>query len=74
MARINSGGLVSLADVKNPELDALRHRHQALWRFFLFMNPKYEDRFLKASRFLEAEIGLENQLELFNKGQLTLGF
>jgi hypothetical protein len=73
LARVNSGPLVRLSDVRHPELEALRNRHQALWKFFLFMNPAYEDRFPKAARFMEEEIGLPNQLELFNKGQLTLG-
>ena len=72
LVRVDSGPLKSLADIKHPELDALRNRHQALWRFFLFMDPGYEHLFLRAGRFLEKEIGLPNQLELFNKGQLTL--
>lgn len=72
--RIDLGSLRELTDLKNPELQALRDRHQALWKFFLFMHPSYEHKFLKASRFLEDEIGLPNQLELFNKGQLTLNF
>lgn len=72
--RINSGPLLSLADVKHPELQALSDRHQALWKFFLFMHPDYEKKFIKASQMMEEEIGLPNQLELFNKGQLTLNF
>lgn len=72
--RVNAGPLVCLNEIKNPELQALSDRHQALWKFFLFMHPKYETKFIKASQFLEAEIGLPNQLELFNKGQLTLNF
>ncbi len=70
--RVDSGPLKSLADLKHPELDALRNQHRALWKFFLFMSPDYEGLFKKASRFMEREIGLPNQLELFNKGQLTL--
>jgi len=72
--RIDAGPLVSLADVNHPELQALNNRHQALWKSFLFMDPRYEDSFVKASRFLEKELGLPNQLELFNKGQMTLKF
>ncbi len=72
--RIDNGPLRSLADLRHPELQALGDRHQALWKFFLFMDAAYEDKFLKASRLMEDEIGLPNQLELFNKGQLTLGF
>ena len=74
LVRINAGELVSLADIKHPELEALHNRHRALWKFFLFMSPKYESQYIKASRFLENEIGLPNQLELFNKGQLTFSF
>ena len=74
MVRVNPGPLISLASLKQPELQALSGRHQALWKFFLFMDPAYEDKFLKASRFLAGEIGLPNQLELFNKGQMTLSF
>ena len=72
--RMNTGPLVSLADMDHPELRALNHRHQALWKSYLFMDPQYENYFLKASRFLEAELGLPNQLELFNKGQMTFQF
>lgn len=72
--RINSGPLVSLADMQHPELNALNHRHQALWKSYLFMDPQYEASFVKASQFLEGELGLPNQLELFNKGQMTLQF
>jgi len=72
--RVDPGPLKSLADLKHPELDALRNQHQALWKFFLFMSPEYEHLFLKASRFMEKEIDLPNQLELFNKGQLTFNF
>ncbi len=74
LVRINAGPLVSLAEVNHPELEALENRHQALWKFYLFMSPQYENCFIKASRFLEKEIGLPNQLELYNKGQLTLNF
>lgn len=70
--RVNAGPLVSLAEVRHPELDALRNRHEALWKFYLFMSPRFQSRFLEASAFMEQEIGLPNQLELFNKGQLTL--
>lgn len=72
--RIDAGPLVSLAEVNHPELQALNNRHQALWKSFLFMDPRYEAHFLKASRFLERELGMPNQLELFNKGQMTLKF
>jgi len=74
LVRVDSGPLKSLDKLKHPELDALRNRHQALWKFFLFMSPKYEAHYIKASRFMEQEIGLPNQLELFNKGQLTFNF
>ena len=74
LARVDSGPLVKLSDVQHPELEALRNRHQALWKFFLFMHPKYEHRFPKAAQLMEQTIGLPNQLELLNKGQLTLGF
>jgi len=74
LVRLNSGPLVSLADMKHPELAALNNRHRALWKFFLFMSPAYESLYIKASRFMEKEIGLPNQLELFNKGQLTFSF
>jgi len=74
MVRVNPGPLVSLASLKQPELEALSGRHQALWKFFLFMDPAHEDKFLRAGRFLTQEIGLPNQLELFNKGQMTLNF
>lgn len=72
--RIDAGPLRSLSHIHHPELEGLRNRHRAIWRFFLFMDPAYEDKFVKASRFMEREIGLPNQLELSNKGQLTLGF
>ena len=72
MIRKDAGHLVSLADFKHPELEALRNRHQALWKFYVFMSPAYEDCFVKASKYLEKHIGLPNQLELLNKGQLTL--
>lgn len=72
--RIDAGSLRSLAEVHHPELQALGDRHQALWKFFLFMDSSYESKFLKASKLMEEEIGLPNQLELFNKGQLTLSF
>ncbi len=74
LVRVDSGPLKSLANLVHPELEALSNRHQALWKFFLFMSPKYEQHYIKASRFMEQEIGLPNQLELFNKGQLTFNF
>ncbi|CAM2067332.1 HD domain-containing protein [Sulfidibacter corallicola] len=74
LVRINAGPLHSLGDLKHPELEALNNRHQALWKFYLFMSPRYEEHYVKAAKFLEREIGLPNQLELFNKGQLTLNF
>lgn len=74
MVRINNGPLASLADLEHPELDSLNNLHQALWRFFLFMAPEYEHLFVKAGQFLEKEIGLENQLELYNKGQMQFHF
>lgn len=72
--RVNAGPLVSLAAVDHPELRALNHRHQALWKSYLFMDPQYEQHFVKASRFLEEELGLPNQLEVFNQGQMTFQF
>lgn len=72
--RINAGPLVSLSGLAHPELEALRNRHQALWKFFLFMSPEYPASHLEASRLIEKAIKLPNQLELFNKGQLTFGF
>ncbi|CAM2007945.1 HD domain-containing protein [Acanthopleuribacter pedis] len=74
MVRVSAGPLKSLGDFKHPELEALNNRHQALWKFYLFMSPQYEHLFVKAGKFLEREIGLPNQLALFNRGQLTLGF
>jgi len=72
--RVDAGPLRLLSDLKNPELTSLQERHQALWRFFLFMHPSYEDAFLKASKLMEREIGLPNQLELFNQGQFSFNF
>lgn len=72
MIRKDAGKLVSLADFTHPELDALRNRHRALWKFFVFIDGAYEDSFVKASNYLERAIKLPNQLELLNKGQLTL--
>ncbi len=72
--QIDSGPLKKLSDLSNPELSGLSDRHQALWRFFLFMDPQYDDQFVKASRMMEKEIGLPNQLELFNQGQLSFNF
>ncbi|MCB1051943.1 MAG: HD domain-containing protein [Acidobacteria bacterium] len=63
---------IHLDQLKNPELDGLRQRHQGLWRFFLFMSAKYEKKFSKAAHFLEEELGLPNQLGLLNQGQMTL--
>ncbi len=70
--RVNAGPLISLAEVRHPELDALRNRHEALWKFYLFMSPEYQSRFLEASAFMEQEIGLPNQLQPFSEGQLTV--
>ncbi len=74
LVRVSAGPLKSLGDFKHPELEALNNRHQALWKFYLFMSPQYENLFVKAGRFLEQEIGLPNQLEQYNTGQLTLRF
>ena len=74
MVRVDSKGLKNLAEIKHPELDALHKRHQALWKFYLFMAPEYEEHFVKASKFLEKELDLDNQLELSNKGQLAIAF
>jgi len=74
MVRMDSGPLVSLADVDHPELTALDNRHQALWRFYVFMDRAHEDKIPRAGRLLEKEIGLPNQLELLNKGQLAFDF
>ena len=72
--RVDSGPLRTLSDLTNPELSSLQDRHQALWRFFLFMDPRYSELFLKASNMMEREIGLPNQLDLFNQGQLSFNF
>jgi len=72
--RVDSGPVISLGTIHHPELDALRARHEALWRFFLFMDPRHESKFVRASQIMEEAIGLPNQLELLEKGQLTLRF
>jgi HD superfamily phosphohydrolase len=72
--RVDAGPLRMLSELSNPELTSLQERHQALWRFFLFMAPRYESHFLRASKIMEKEIGLNNQLDLFNQGQLSFNF
>lgn len=72
--RVDSGPLLTLADLQHPELDALKIGHHALWRFFLFMDGRYEDKFRRAIGFMESELGLPNQLESHNQGQMTLRF
>jgi HD superfamily phosphohydrolase len=72
MIRKDAGQLVSLSDFSHPELDALRNRHRALWKFFVFIDGAHEADFVKASKYIERVIKLPNQLELLNKGQLTL--
>lgn len=72
--RVDAGPIVCLSDLEHPELEALIDGHRSIWRFFLFMNPDCSDKFVKASRFMERQIGVTNQLELQNKGQLTFRF
>ena len=72
--RVDSGPLTDLADLKHPELEALRNRHRALWKFFLFMDPQYEDLFIKASRLMEREIGLPTSWNYSTKANSPLLF
>lgn len=72
--RVDSGPLRNLHRMSHPELNALQDQHRWLWRFFVFIHPRYASVFFKAGRIMESILGVSNRLELFDRGQLTFRF
>ncbi|MBN1355319.1 HD domain-containing protein [bacterium] len=57
---------------KNREVLSLQEKYGRLWKFYVFIDPEYNQRFTAAAGACERLFGFKNDLPLIRKGQLSL--
>lgn len=71
--QIAPGNVVPLADLKHPDIDALKEKHRLLWRFYVCVNRRHQDIYLAAGNVCQDLLGHANQLEPLQRGKLAFG-
>ncbi|MBI2302296.1 MAG: HD domain-containing protein [Armatimonadetes bacterium] len=74
LVRVDGERAVPLDSLRNPEVDSLREKYGALWRFFVCLHREHVDRFAAAGAACEEQFGAENMVALQSRGQLSFDF
>ena len=72
--RTQHGGLRTLSDLKLPELETLKERHQDLWKMYVFVHPEVMTQSQRIAEACERYFGVENHLPALRSGQMFLSF
>ncbi len=72
LVKVDSGLARPLDRWKNREIMSLQERFSTLWKFYVLIDPEYSQRFSAISAACRELFGLENELPLIQKGQLSL--
>ncbi len=72
LVRVDNRGIQPLISWKNKEVLSLREKFGKLWKFYVFADPDYAQRFPLISRTCEKIFRMPNELPLIQKGQLSL--
>lgn len=68
--RADGRKLVSLATLRNPEIEVLKEKHRHLWRFYVLLDPESGDHFDRASEVCESIFRSPNELPKVRTGRL----
>ncbi|MBK7993695.1 MAG: hypothetical protein IPK14_09790 [Blastocatellia bacterium] len=74
LVKIDDQAPRSLKDFQNAEIKTLTDKHRYLWRFFVCLDRKYENKFEQVGQTCEEIFGHPNMIKLQSQGQLTFEF
>ena len=72
LAKIDDGPSRPLGSLGNREVTSLQEKFGKLWKFYVFIDPEYSQRFSVVSNVCADYFGFPNELHLIQKGQLSL--
>ncbi len=72
LVKVDHSGARPLVNWKNREVASLQEKFGKLWKFYVFIDPDYQQRFKTISDACESYFGRENELHLIQIGQLSL--
>ena len=72
LVKINNQSAQPLVTWKNKEVASLQEKFGKLWKFYVFVDPGYSQRFGAVARSCEECFGMPNELPLIQQGQLSL--
>jgi uncharacterized protein len=72
LARVDNGPAQPLVSWKNKEVLSLQEKFGKLWKFYVFVDPEYSQRFRVITEMCESIFDMPNELPLIQRGQLSL--
>ena len=72
LVKIDAKRARPLGDWHNQEVLSLQEKYGKLWKFYVFVNPEYSQRFAVVSDVCAKVFDQENELPMIQKGQLSL--
>lgn len=72
LVKVDHNEAQPLVNWKNKEVTSLQEKFGKLWKFYVFVDPDYQQRFKAVSDACESYFDLPNELHLIQIGQLSL--
>jgi uncharacterized protein len=72
LVKVDAAEARPLKCFNNHEVSSLQEKYGKLWKFYVFMDPAYSQRFQTVSGICEDLFGVKNELPLIKRGQLSL--
>lgn len=72
LVKVTDGDARPLGSWSNKEVLSLQEKFKKLWKFYVFLDPEYHQRFSAVAAACEEILEIPNELSLIQKGQLSL--
>ncbi len=72
LVRTDAADLVSLATLRNPEIEILKEKHRQLWKFYVFVDPEQKQLVSRAPDLCQEQFGIPSELPRARRGHTVL--